>query len=80
MRLTASTVFHCASVISVAGASRCSPALLKRMSMADHAESIVSNMAVTSSSRETSARTAIAAPPARSMPATTRAAASGSLT
>ncbi len=60
VRFTASTVFHCSSVISTNGASCCRPALFTRTSMVPQASTISRNMARTSASRDTSARMASA--------------------
>jgi hypothetical protein len=74
VRFTPRTVFHCSSVISVSGASRCRPELLTRMSMRPQAPSIAANIASTSLSRATSARIARASAPAARRSATTRSA------
>ena len=77
VRLTPITVFHCSSDMSVTGASRCSPAFETRMSIVPQARSIAWNIARTSSSRATSARTAMASTPCFVISATTASAASG---
>jgi len=77
VRLTPSTVFHCSSVSSVNAASRCSPALLTRMSIPPQADSISANIASTSASFETSARSAIASTPSVLSSSTSFAATSG---